>query len=266
VTNNDLLARTCETQFGWLALGNERFEACGTTFVRNLSTPRRHDSNGVGLVRDGSQLDALLQRVDVEYAGLPYRRFEMDPLTPPELAARLAYEGYKIDNQILSLILEGEVHADPPQVDIREVLTEDAWLAYKRLDELWWRESSEAYFGPYNAGMHDELHRSWRLKCPPVRSWQVWVDGGARSYLSSWPGDNGVGMVEDLYTEPEYRRRGLATALLVRAIADARERGAGPVLIGADPAGSPKQLYAALGFRPLFLHAEYLKLLTPEKA
>ena len=103
-----------------------------------------------------------------------------------------------------------------------------------------------------------------RLKAPAVRSWLVWLDGGARAYLSSWPGENGVGMVEDLYTEQAYRHRGLATALLAHCVADARARGAGPVVIGADVNDTPKRMYAALGFRPLFVSRSYLRLLEPE--
>ena len=258
----DLIARACETTAGWLALGNERFEAHGATFIRNRSTTRRQDVNTVILIRseDDSDIEALIKRVEVEYTGLNHRRFEVDPLTPPQFAARLAFEdGYKV-NELLTLVLEGELQAAPVQQDIREVVNEQDWAAYNRLDEMWWRESSTDYFGPYDPDLHAELSRSFRIKHPPARSWLAWVDGGARSYLSSWPGENGVGMVEDLYTEPEYRRRGLATALIARCVADARARGAGPVIIIADPKDTPKQMYRALGFRPLFLHRDYLKV------
>ena len=47
-----------------------------------------------------------------------------------------------------------------------------------------------------------------------MRNWLVSIDGVAAGFLSSWPGTNGVGMVEDLYVHPLYRHRGLATALL----------------------------------------------------
>jgi predicted GNAT family acetyltransferase len=71
--------------------------------------------------------------------------------------------------------------------------------------------------------------------------------------LSSWPGENGVGQVEDLFTHPDYRHRGLATTLIAHGVADARARGAGPVLIIADPSDTPQQMYSAMGFRPLFI-------------
>lgn len=54
------------------------------------------------------------------------------------------------------------------------------------------------------------------------------------------------------------RPRGVATALIHRAVADCRARGAGPVLIVADVDDTPKRMYAALGFRPLAVEQKYL--------
>jgi GNAT superfamily N-acetyltransferase len=117
---------------------------------------------------------------------------------------------------------------------------------------LWWLESGtgEDSLGPYSAEYHDEHMLNRRVKAPDVRGWFACVDGEPRAFLSSWPGENGVGVVEDLFCHPEYRHRGLATALLAHCVADARTRGAGPVIINADPKETPKHMYAALGFRP----------------
>ena len=68
-----------------------------------------------------------------------------------------------------------------------------------------------------------------------------------------------MGKVEDLYTHPRLRRRGIATALLARGVADCRHRGADAVLIGARPDDTPKHLYVALGFRPFCVHRAWLK-------
>jgi predicted GNAT family acetyltransferase len=70
---------------------------------------------------------------------------------------------------------------------------------------------------------------------------------------------NGIGQVEDLFTHPDFRHRGIATALIAHCVADARARGAGPVLITADPLDTPKQMYAAMGFRPFSVTRNYFK-------
>src|SRR5688572_27847712 len=93
----DLVRRACETNAGFLALGNERFEAHGGTFLRNRGVPLRLDVNGIALVRSETvaEVEALLARVEVEYAGMAHRRFSLDPLTPPAFEARTSFEsGY----------------------------------------------------------------------------------------------------------------------------------------------------------------------------
>ncbi|MDP3769223.1 MAG: GNAT family N-acetyltransferase [Dehalococcoidia bacterium] len=103
------------------------------------------------------------------------------------------------------------------------------------------------------------MFRSWQAKSPPVRVWLAFVDGEPAAYCSSWEGVDGVGQVEALFTHPEYRHRGLATALLLHCVADCRAHGAGPVVIVCDPEDTPKQMYAALGFRPVAIRRSWWK-------
>jgi GNAT superfamily N-acetyltransferase len=72
-----------------------------------------------------------------------------------------------------------------------------------------------------------------------------------------------IGMVEDLFTLPTHRRRGIASAIIARAVADLRRRGAGPILIGAHAGEEPKRLYAGLGFAPLCITRQYIVHLGP---
>src|SRR5688572_21504161 len=90
----------------------------------------------------------------------------------------------------------------------------------------------------------DEMFESKRSKSPELRYFLLSEDGSDRAFVSGWTAANGVGVVEDLFTDTAYRHRGFATALIDAAVRDVRERGAGPVLIGADPADTPKRMYA----------------------
>jgi GNAT superfamily N-acetyltransferase len=259
------LADVCETNFGFSALGNERFEAHGATFLRNRATSRRYDSNQVGLVRadDATAVDEIMRRAEAEYAGMLHRQFVIDALTPPAFQAGLVLEdGYR-ESEVLVHVLEGDLNAVPKDVEIREVLSEDDWARYLDLDAMWWKESgtSEEAFGPYEREYHEELMLSVRVKSPPARRWFACVEGVPRAFFCSWPGDNGVGMVEDLFCHPDYRNRGLATALIAHCVADARARGAGPVIINSDPRDTPKHIYARMGFRPLYVSRTYTKRL-----
>ena len=110
-------------------------------------------------------------------------------------------------------------------------------------------------------GVTRSLYAVHRAKCPPMRCWIAHEDGVDCGFFSSWPGENGVGKVEDLFVPEEFRRRGIATALIARAVSDARERGAGPVVIGARVDDWPKSLYQRLGFRPILLQHRFHKQL-----
>jgi GNAT superfamily N-acetyltransferase len=264
---NDLLQRACDTNFAYVALGNRSFEAHGASFVVNPATPRRHTANSIGKVRTSSaeDIETLLQRAEIEFSKSPDRAWSIDGLTPPKVAARLALEqGYK-PNDNLVLALQGDLKlpvrsgGQTQQIEIREVLSEDDWAAYRELDAMWWVESGIGYFGPYDASLHDEFMLDRRLKAPRARGWFACVDDIPRAFFTSWPGDNGVGIVEDLYCHPQYRHLGLATALITCCVADCRARGAGPVIINADVNDTPKQMYAAMGFRPLFVHRVYTR-------
>jgi N-acetylglutamate synthase-like GNAT family acetyltransferase len=69
--------------------------------------------------------------------------------------------------------------------------------------------------------------------------------------------------IEDVSAEPELLNRGHGTAVVVGAVAAAREAGADFVFLVADAHDWPKEWYARLGFEPV---GHYLKLRVPTAA
>ena len=259
----DAARATVETDEGYMALGNERFKAEGAVFVRNREIPEIWDANHVGHVTASTprEIERLLERVEREFEGFKHRRFHIDFTTPPEFEARLALEGYQ-RNDGLVMLLEGELNGEPREIDIREVTDGTGWKEYDALHEVDWREyHTRLPETTFNEETAAQAMRARRSKSPPVRYWLAYVDGRPAAYLASWGGENGVGQVEDLFTHADFRRRGLASALIHHSVAAARRDGAGPVIIAADPTDTPKQMYAALGFRPVALKRNYLKRL-----
>ncbi len=257
---SDLARRALAMNQAFLSLGNERFQADGATFIRDRDLPGVGDANHVTHVTAASpgEIDRLLQRVEREYVAAKYRRFDLDFTTPPEFEARLVLEGYE-RHDALVMLLEGEPRAPAPQHEIRLVADDAGWYAHAALHEADNREFRERIGLPLDAKQAVDVARSWRRKTPPARWWLAYVDGMPRAYLASWEGTDGVGQVEDLFTHPDFRRRGLATALLLHGIDDCRRHGAGPVVIVADAEDTPKRLYASLGFRPFAVKREYWK-------
>lgn len=262
VLMNDLVRRALAVNQDMLALGNEVFPADGATFVRNRSVPTIRDANHVAHVtaRTLEEIDRLLARVEQEFAGYRHRRFDVDPLTPPEFEARLAHDGYQASD-LMYMLLEGELQGEAKECDIRLVDTEADWEDYERLCRIDWRQPAPGLDRQGESWTAEEMFRNRRIKSPPARYWLAYVDGLPVSYLASWEGTEGVGLVDDLFTHSDYRHQGLATALIHRCVADCRVRlrRTGPVVIVADPHDTPKQMYAALGFRPVAIKRSYWK-------
>lgn len=83
-----------------------------------------------------------------------------------------------------------------------------------------------------------------------ARFFVAYVDGVPASRCELYPGD-GIAQVEDVGTVEGLRGRGLARAVVLRAVAEARASGADLVFLVADDEDWPKQLYGRLGFDPL---------------
>jgi GNAT superfamily N-acetyltransferase len=104
-----------------------------------------------------------------------------------------------------------------------------------------------------------------RLDVGAVQFFLTWVEGEPVALFSSWPGIDGVGMVEDLFTLPSHRNRGIARALIHHCVADARARGADSVLIGSEPNDTPKEIYQAMGFEPTCLTWNWLRRIPADE-
>lgn len=259
------LSRTAIAVFqAFQALGNERFETDGAVFVRNRETPAIWDANYVTQLTASTpqEIERLLERVEREYAGLAYRRFHLDFTTPPQFEARLVLEDYQRGDALV-MLLEDDVAASAKPYDIRPVRDEGDWQTYVGLHDVDWREYREKIPGPFDEETARQMVLSRRSKWPSAPLWLAYADGAAQAYCTSWLGPGDMGLVEELFTLPDFRHRGLATALVHHCVAEARREGAGPVVIVADATDTPKQMYAAMGFRPVAVLSTYRKDIKP---
>ncbi|ABF42552.1 GCN5-related N-acetyltransferase [Candidatus Koribacter versatilis Ellin345] len=79
------------------------------------------------------------------------------------------------------------------------------------------------------------------------------IVGGGGVVISEWPGNPGStlakrAMILNMFVEPEYRRRGIARALMVAMIDWCKAQGFPSVGLHASDEGRP--LYESLGFGP----------------
>ncbi len=238
-------------------LGVSVIERHGALLIRDLGAPSIHDANHVRRIRTPEDaFDALLAEADHHFANLPYRSFRTDPLTPPYVEARLALDGYEPRDELL-MLLDREVQGARATPNIGEVRSEDDWRAWWQLKELALREG----------GIWEATGATWldytRRKCPPVRYFLARDGERPTGFFSAFVAGN-VGYLEDLYVRPEYRLRGIATALVARCDRAAREQAAAVTFLPALAEDTPKRMYASMGFRPIAVVRSYSKRLRED--
>ncbi len=259
----DLIAKAIDVNSEQCALGNERLPQAHALFVRNRETPSIYDANHVTSIqaRMPAEIEELLAAADREYDGYGHRRFDVDYRTPPEFIARLLLDGgYERTDAIISL-LEGDLNGKAKPCDIRRMSGDADWQEYWELQLADWREHQKRIGGTAGDDIARNMWAAKKRKQPPVQYWMAYDGEKPVAYMNSWEGTAGVGQVEDLFTDPAYRNRGVATALIHHCVAECRKNGAGPVVIVADPTDTPKNIYFRMGFRPVAIQSKYLKRL-----
>lgn len=93
-----------------------------------------------------------------------------------------------------------------------------------------------------------------------ARFFAVSVDGQVASYVDLYH-DARTAQIEDLATLEQHRGRGYASALVLRALQEARRAGCDLIFLVADAEDWPKALYRRLGFDEL---GRYVKLIRPD--
>jgi GNAT superfamily N-acetyltransferase len=260
---SSLVRRAYETSRGWLALGHERIASPHAWLVRELQSPSVYDANFAALVRAESErdIDALLAQLDEVFAQSAHRYVFCDVDTPQPFEARLVLDGWQRHNALLTLVLVGEQPMRSANVELRPATSDADWNV---LEDLHWLDHQEEFRLGFHKVTWDRsftanMVRAKRCKAPAVQYFIARVDDVDCGFMSGWPGTNGVGQIEDLFTRSDFRGRRIGSALIAACIDDARARGAGPVIVCARAEDTPKKMYAALGFRPLCVQHGYLK-------
>jgi ribosomal protein S18 acetylase RimI-like enzyme len=93
-------------------------------------------------------------------------------------------------------------------------------------------------------------HRRVVADSVPTRYFAARADGAIASYCELYSRD-GVAQIESVTTLPGHRNRGLAGAVVLRALSASREAGADLTFLVAEAADWPRHLYARLGFEEI---------------
>jgi ribosomal protein S18 acetylase RimI-like enzyme len=209
------------------------------------SLPRVHYTNtfAVDLGAEATATDLLEDVEPVFWAvGLTHRQVSVDD----ELGARLAPEFRELGWKVEELLVMP--HRDePPALDTSGV-EEVGW---EELEPVWaagMRASPDVQDEEEVRQLVAAQHR--RRTAVDVRYFAARVDGRIASYCELFS-DEKTGQIESVMTLEEFRRRGLAKAIVTHALAASRAAGHDFTFLLAEAEDWPKELYAKLGFETI---------------
>ena len=167
------------------------------------------------------------------------------PGHPPDLGDRLVERGWTFDEEMpwmaasIEAILAGL--PDPPGDLAIEAVEDD--VAQKR-----WLAAMTAGFGMGDTGRAAMTRLADAVGYGRDRPWRRFagtIDGRAVGSSGLMVSARVAG-IYNVATDPEFRRRGIASAMTGRALREARDRGYQVAILGASPMGLP--VYSRMGF------------------
>jgi GNAT superfamily N-acetyltransferase len=212
------------------------------TVVRASRYPTYYDFNLVRVERDpGMSASELIAFADVALAGLDHRRFDFEAIEAGDrLRADFEAAGWKA---VRLLWMRHEAAPPPgPAVEVEEV----PYDAVHALRVRWHQED----FPEVNPASYHASAREVAL----TRGAQVLAvrDPGSGDPIAfaQLERDAGSAEITQVYVHPDHRGGGRGTAMTRAAIEAAS--GAEDLWIAADDEDRPKELYARLGFIPIW--------------
>jgi ribosomal protein S18 acetylase RimI-like enzyme len=216
--------------------------------------PRVHDLN---FLRAEQADDATAEEVAAEAervqgaAGIGHRRVNVRSEEQRErLEPGFAALGWKPERFVLMIQRRGP---DRPAED--EVLEVDE----PTLRPLWAEAIRTQPHGKDEALVQQILeHRRAVGQAIPTQYFAAEGGGKLVAHAELYSKDD-VGQVENVFTLPDYRGRGLARALVLRGVAESQAAGNDLTFLVADADDWPQRLYEKLGFETVGRYARFLK-------
>jgi ribosomal protein S18 acetylase RimI-like enzyme len=223
------------------------------TAVFTPERPLRYDSNYllVERIQDDVSADELAEEANrVQGAtGLPHRLlFFRDARIAERFAPELEQVGWRHERHVLM------AHRRPPEREpdlgiVAEVTADLIRPARERQIRSYPWGTPEVALQLLDAKAHIPVE---------TRFFAVLVNGDVASYADLYlAGD--VAQVEDVATMPEHRERGNASAVVLRAVHEAKAAGADLVFLVADAEDWPRELYRRLGFEEIGENAKLIR-------
>ena len=222
------------------------------TALFNDDFPSYWDGNFLRVDRPADvTADQLIAETDRLFEGLAHREVVvLDEAVGSRLAASFGRDGWEVDR--LVFMSQRREPDRTSSVAVEECTFDEVYLLMIET----------------NAGSHGGMTKEAAETNAAIR--RVFEDvTGARFFVARADGvlagfgelyvHDGVAELDDVHTLERFRRRGIARAVVGRAVREARKAGADLVFLIADDSDWPKELYAKLGFDPVSRFWQFTK-------
>lgn len=250
------LARVVAEAYRWQRrLGANVIAERSCHVVTDPEHPDVWDVNHVDAVTASgeAEIEAVFAAMEAHFAHTPWRVVHADRFTPERFLARLALDDFVERPAAILMTLSRVLTDRGARVTLSPVVSDSDWDLLLRLVIANHAERSHVD----DLGLTPEFSRRmvavYRKKSPAYRFHMAIENGAPVAYGAYAAAPGGVRIIEDLYTVPTARRRGVITGMIAAFVDRLRDAGSKTIVLGALADDRPKRLYARLGFRPLGL-------------
>jgi ribosomal protein S18 acetylase RimI-like enzyme len=231
--------------------------------ISDARYPTIYDANHAGILESAPGLEleevrAALHPI-LRRAGATHEHIEvMDVSDPCPAVDALLAEQQRITSDVVMRFDGGG--AEP----VSDAIVEEVWASDERFRSTY-RDSRNEFGEELSDEVVDQLvARDWEVFVPAgLRFFAGIIDGDIAGFTSLIPSGD-TAYVDNVVTLPAYRRRGVASATVIRALEEAEKQGLTTVFLLAEENGDPQRLYERLGFRVISRAMGFTRPLPPE--
>lgn len=239
-------------------LGQNLVHAGGATIAVAPDRPNLWDAN-FAVAHGGANPAELLDALDKAMLHTRWRVVITDALTDPGIEAALALAGFEPQVTTIEMVCAPSALVAPPVPGVghHPVASDSDWqrlIALVRTDHEEGRRT-----GATDDALSAALIAGMRIDAPPGHYTLLTLEGRDVGYGFTLACPGGLGLIDELFTLPELRRRGIISRFITTAAQLLEQQGCHTVFLDAHANDTPKALYARLGFRPATLSRRWVK-------
>jgi ribosomal protein S18 acetylase RimI-like enzyme len=212
--------------------------------------PLIYDSNRAGVLQGVTDLTLGEVRNELlpalEWAGSPHEHIEFWASQEAPAVEQIRAEGAEEKHDVVMLFEGSAPRTAAEEPEMREIVDPDGQF-------LQWYRASRDEFGErpeYTPEVVEQLfQRDIEVFVPRGMRFFAGFIGGAKVGLAALQSVAGVGYISTVVTMPEFRRRGVGSALVRRVVEEGLSTGDKLVHLLAEEDSPPQRLYERLGFR-----------------